>query len=466
MTRLWAIAKNTFLQTLRQPIYGVMIVLTVAVLVLSLPLTTWTMGLGGNYEETDQTMLQNAGLATLLTMGLLTATFCASAGISREVDDKTVLTVVAKPVNRATFILGKFVGLALAMILAYYVNSLVFLLTVRHKVVSSAATPINWPVILFGVTALLLTLATAGLGNYAFGWTFASTSIVAAAVYFTAAVGAAMFVGLEWNLTPLSQTFSADGLAPALFVALFLTLLAVLLLTSVALAASTRLGQILSLLVCVAVLFAGANVPYLSNVLDSYAPGSGFLAWVLPNLTYFFSLDALATGAQMPASLVGLKIGYFACYVAAMLALAVALFQTRGLEAKTAGASMPGAVALLSGLGRIAAAVLAVLAAILLTQKSTYTADGAIRLGIVAVSAFGLWYVFRVFSAGKGWAWWLLLAVAAAICLHGLAAWIGARWGGWRLLPIGGPMIALSALLSAAVVLLLVMPKTRHHFSS
>ena len=463
MNKTWAIAKNTFLQTLRQPIYSVMIALTMIVLVLSVPLSGWTMGIGASYQTTDQNMLVSAGLATMLAMGLLTASLSASAGISKEIDDKTVLTVVSKPVNRATFILGKFLGLALAMTLAYYLNSTVFLLTVRHKVVSAASTPINWPVLVFGMSAVAATLVTAGVGNFLFSWYFGPTSILSGAIFLTAAVVASFFVGVQWRLTPLAETFSIGELPPELFLSLLLTLLAVLLMTSVALVASTRLGQILALLGCVVVLFAGAQVPYLSETLNRAAPGSGFLTAALPNLTYFFALDTLAMGQSTPATLVLWKLGYFACYTSAMLVLAVALFQTRSLESTTPSASLPGAVALITGIGRIAAWVGGLIAVVQLTQANTYTLAGMMAWAILVVLSFGVYLLSKAFGAGKRWAWWTLLLLSGAVLVHGWVAWAGARSADLRLVPVSWSTITLSVLLSAAVVLGLLLPKTRHH---
>ncbi|RKY23299.1 MAG: hypothetical protein DRP83_09450, partial [Planctomycetota bacterium] len=129
MIQFWSIAKNTFIQTIRQPIFGVMIFLTFVMLVLSLPMSGWTMGNAGSgdYEASDQQMLENLGLSTLLLMGLITAALSASATISREIEDKTALTVVSKPVSRAVFVLGKFAGVGLAITLMYYLGAAVFL---------------------------------------------------------------------------------------------------------------------------------------------------------------------------------------------------------------------------------------------------------------------------------------------------------------------------------------------------
>ncbi len=86
MIKFWSIARNTFVQTIRQPIFGIMVFLTFIMLVLNVPLSGWTMG--SDYEASDQRMLENVGLSTLLLMGMITAVFCASSSISKEIEDK------------------------------------------------------------------------------------------------------------------------------------------------------------------------------------------------------------------------------------------------------------------------------------------------------------------------------------------------------------------------------------------
>ncbi|NLW85431.1 MAG: ABC transporter permease subunit, partial [Planctomycetes bacterium] len=157
-----AIARNTFLQTIRQPIYGILILVTFTILVLAVPLAGWTMGeSGGDYHDTDQKMLENLGLSTLLVGGLFIAAFSASSVLAREIEDHTALTVISKPISRPVFVLGKFSGVAAAVALAYYLCSLVFLMTIRHRVMPAASDPYDIPVIVLGVSAFVLAIVVA-----------------------------------------------------------------------------------------------------------------------------------------------------------------------------------------------------------------------------------------------------------------------------------------------------------------
>ena len=148
-----------------------------------------------DYEAADQKMLQNMGLGTLLIACLWIAAFSASGALSREIEDGTALTVISKPVSRAVFVLGKFAGLAGALAVAFYIMSLVFLMTVRHHVVSSAASPIDWPVIVLGCSGLALSILVGALGNFWFSWPFISAQVWSVVVCLSIAMGMIGFIG-------------------------------------------------------------------------------------------------------------------------------------------------------------------------------------------------------------------------------------------------------------------------------
>jgi ABC-type transport system involved in multi-copper enzyme maturation permease subunit len=461
MIKFWSIAKNTFLQTIRQPIFGLLVFITFATLVLALPLSQLSMG--ADYEASDRRMYATVGLGTLLWWGMWTAAFCASAAMTREINDKTALTVISKPVARASFVLGKFAGLAMAVSLAYYLGSLVFMLAVRHGVVSAASVPINWPVIVIGCGAFAVGIVLAAFGNYMFGWSFMSATIIAQAVLLTVAMGAVSVIGVGWEITPLSKTFGPECISGPLVLGMVLMYMAVILLTAVAVAFSTRAGQLLTLLLTLVVLVAGAAWPAISANLKEYLPGGEILSWALPNLTVFFPLDALARNQAMPLGWVTL---YFFSYLAAMLALAIGLFQTRELAAAASASSMPGAVALLSGLGRLAGIVTAVAVAVMLTQAGTYTARGWISVAVAAALAGAMYAIFSAFGRGRQWAYWVTLLIAAGVLIYAAGVLWLPDWPGWLSFGAAPSRLLLSMTLSAVVILLLVLPKTHRHFKS
>ncbi|MCE5325685.1 MAG: ABC transporter permease [Planctomycetaceae bacterium] len=457
MGKLWAICKNTFVETIRQPIYGVLVLVTMAALLAPMGMGAYT--LETNYDETDQKMVEQWGLSTLLAAGLFIAAFSASGALAREIDDGTAMTVLTKPVSRTMFVLGKFGGLAAALTLAFYIAAMVLLMLVRHKVVSSASTPFDWPVIVLGVSALAASMLVAALGNYWFAWPFISAMVCSVAVGLSLAMGLIAFIGKGWVIVPFGQ-----GIDVQILLSLALILMGILLLTAVAVAAGTRLGSVMTLAVMLLMAAAGAAHPYLFQTRAADYP---ILAWVgplVPNLTYYLRLDAVFK-SQPIAGVEVLKAGaYTLLYIVAALAVGSALFQTRPLESLSSSKALPPLAGILAWLGRLAAVLLGLAAVVMLTTPRLYSAWVFIAAGVCVMAAVGGWVFWGRFGHGDRWAYWCVLALAGAAAL-GAVAWI--VWpgmieglGGDRLMPVTAAGIAV-ALLAA-----LIVPSTRRHFSS
>ena len=180
-SRFHTIAANTFLETIRQPIYGVVLFAAALLMILN-------VGLAGFTLEDDDKLLLDLGLSTLLLSGLFLSVFCATGVLTREIENKTVLTLVSKPVSRPTMIAGKYAGLLAALGLAFYLCFLVFLMTMRHAVLQRSTDPWDMPVIVFGFGGLALALGIAAFGNYFYNLEFSSTALALAVPLLTVAV--------------------------------------------------------------------------------------------------------------------------------------------------------------------------------------------------------------------------------------------------------------------------------------
>ncbi len=460
MTRLWAIARTTFLQTIRQPIYGVLILVTFALLAMSLPLSGWTTS--SDSGRSDQKMMETIGLSTLMVNGLLIAAFSAAAALGREIDDKTALTVVAKPVTHATFVMGKFFGVLAAVILAYYLCGLVFLMTVRHGVMPTVRNPFDWPVIVLGLSALGLTIIVAITGNLMFDWTFMSASVWALTALASIAMGVIAFIGKGWVLV----NFGAD-ISGQLLVAMALMLMAVTVFCAIAVAASTRFGQVMTLLICFGVFFLGSMYrsffgPETQDIFIARVLGA-----ILPNLTAFYMLDAMMLDKAVPAGYFMTALAYCVLYSGAVLALGVAMFQTRPLETQGGSASMPALVGVLAWLGRAGSIACGVAGAVLLSLSQYHTFSGFVTAASLIAGAAVGWMFWGVFGRGAKWSYWLVLVGSVGACGASLAA----AWGLWDigLVDASGDLTIRAAVASAflaCVLGVLVLPRTRRHFSS
>jgi hypothetical protein len=316
---VFALARNAFIESIRQPVQAVLICVGLLALVLNVNLAGYTL-------EDDNKLLVDLGLSTLFLLGLLMAAFTATSVLAKEIENKTVLTVVSKPVGRPLVVIGKFLGVSAAIATSYWLLSLVFLLTVRHRVQSSvrAEDIFDPPVVTFGLLAAALTFAVAGLANYLYRWSFPATFAVAGAVSATVAWALISCISRAWRLQSPLVDFD-----PQLVTGLVLVFEAIIVLTAIAIAASTRLGQIATLMVCCGVFLVGLVGEYFLSAATAGRAWLRPVAAVVPNLQFFWPADALTQGSIITLGYLGTVTMYTACLVGAAMSLAVMLFQCR-----------------------------------------------------------------------------------------------------------------------------------------
>lgn len=326
LAKLFAIARNTFVETARQPIYAVLMWLAAFWIGFLAPsLAGFTLEPGG---EGDLKMAQDIALATLLLYGLLASVFSATSVITREIESQTVLTVVSKPVSRPVFLAGKYVGVCAAVLIGYYFLCLVLFLMVRHGTLPTVSHKVDQPVLLFGLLAVFISLVAATFGNYVYGWHFTSTLLAWVVPLGSVALGLVLVISPKWEF----QSPATDFGNLRLLYAVALTFCGVLILTAFAVAIATRFSQVMTLLMCAGVYVIGllsdyylgrpaqeAGAPWLYKVL--YA--------VAPNFQFFWAGDALAQELTIPGAQVAQVAIYAALYSLAVLSFGVALFQTR-----------------------------------------------------------------------------------------------------------------------------------------
>ena len=241
----FAIIRNTFFESIRQPVMLVVLMVATLLIILSNPLSGYTM-------SNDQKMLIDVGLATVFISGAILASFIATSVLGNEIENRTALTVISKPVARPLFVLGKFFGVAGALALATLYMSFVFLLVEEHSVLQTARDPVHVPVVVFGLGAAILGLAIGVWCNYFYGMVFSSTVICTT----TPLAGLAYFFSLmfrhDFTFQPIGTAFKLQ-----LWLGLGALLVAILVLTAIAIAASTRFGQVMTLCITVGFFFLG-----------------------------------------------------------------------------------------------------------------------------------------------------------------------------------------------------------------
>lgn len=327
--KLFAIIANTFVETIRQPIYGVLMWVAVGLLILNPSLATYSLDRGSDIK-----IMMDVGLSTLLLYGLFASVFSAVGVITREIESHTVLTVVSKPVTRTTFLLGKFLGVSGAILFSFFFLCVVFLLTVRHGVLETVADPYDMPVIVFGGLALGISLSAAIWGNYVYGWHFSTTLAMWVVPLATLALVAALSFDMNWNFQSPLQGFEKGDDSPKNFgsqigYAVAMIFGAVLILTSFAVALATRFSLVVTLTLCAGIFVLGLVSDYFFGRFISDGLVFQLLYGIVPNFQFTWAGDALTQEMLIPISQVGWVLAYSTLYALAVMALGVAMFQSR-----------------------------------------------------------------------------------------------------------------------------------------
>ena len=107
--RVLSIAFNTFRENIREKLLYNLLVFALLMIGSSVLLTRLTVG------EWDRLII-NLGLSSMNFFGVLIAIFVGISLVSKEIDKKTIYTILSKPVPRYEFLLGKYLGLMLTLL--------------------------------------------------------------------------------------------------------------------------------------------------------------------------------------------------------------------------------------------------------------------------------------------------------------------------------------------------------------
>lgn len=146
-------------------------------------------------------MLRDLGLSTLLIQGLFLACFAASSVLNNEIDDKTVLSVAAKPVARSVFLSGKLFGVFGAIATAHYLAGLVLYMVIRHGVLQAAYEKSDLTVIFLGLIPLASMLIL-GVLNYLFDWRYLPTVVTLFLITGSISTLVLLAIDRDWKIRP------------------------------------------------------------------------------------------------------------------------------------------------------------------------------------------------------------------------------------------------------------------------
>lgn len=317
MNRLLALAKNTFIETLRQPVYSIIIIAALLLFFISPSLTMYTM-------SDDSKLLREIGLSTLFLTSLFIAIFSASGAVTEEIENKTILTVLSKPVQRPIFIIAKFLGVCAAVTLAHYICTVALLMAIRYGVMESANDLPDWTVITSAGGAIILTFLLSAFFNYVYGWRFTATAVVLGGIFATLAMIFLLFIDPNWQFNPHENGINALDVYGSV-----LLLMAAIVIVALAVAFSARFNIIITLSACLGIFLLGLISDYTFGRFAETHIWAKIGRFLVPNLQIFWISDAIYEGSQVPFKYIIITSSYALCYTAAILFIAIAVFQRR-----------------------------------------------------------------------------------------------------------------------------------------
>ena len=287
-TRTGVIARATTKEAVRQPIFLLMMSAAIFLVVLNTFLPFFTFG-------DDIKMTKDCGIATILIAGTLMAIWTASTSISDEIEGKTAMTLLSKPINRRQFVLGKFLGILVANLWLIIPIVLVFLFCLAYKVGYDAheggtpnSTAKDW-------------FTTVSMGPIDFPFWLAPRRLAA-----------------------------VTQILPSIF----LIFLETAVLTAISVAISTRMPMIFNLVACFTIFVIGNITPVLAKAkgtLEFVNFMAQLIATVLPSLSSFDSQNAIATGTIVSPGYLWMTSLYCVAYCTAAILFAFILFEDRDL---------------------------------------------------------------------------------------------------------------------------------------
>lgn len=109
MSRIFVIARNAFREAVRDRVLYNLVVFVLLI-------TASAVFLGELTDGQEARTIVNFGLSAMLLFGAFIAIFVGVSLVSKEIEKRTVYAVFAKPVGRGEFIVGKYLGLCLTLL--------------------------------------------------------------------------------------------------------------------------------------------------------------------------------------------------------------------------------------------------------------------------------------------------------------------------------------------------------------
>ncbi len=120
MKKMWLIGLNTFRESMRKKTLYIILIFALIVIGASKLFSFLT-------AEEELKMIKDVSFSAIEFFGALIAIFGALAAISTEIERRTIYTLLTKPIRRSDFVIGKFFGVSLILLVNFVLTSLFFI---------------------------------------------------------------------------------------------------------------------------------------------------------------------------------------------------------------------------------------------------------------------------------------------------------------------------------------------------
>jgi Cu-processing system permease protein len=268
MKSIGVIAVNVFRESVRDKVLYNLVLFAVLLMGASYLIGQLTAG-------QDVKIIKDLGLAAMSIFGLFIAVFIGIGLVSKEVERRSIYSLLAKPVHRSHIVAGKYLGLVLTLVV--------------------------------------------------------NMSIMTAALY-------AVLAYMSWGevYTQL-KGYDPATMDPAMLKAIVLILVELAVITAIALFFSTFSTPIMSAVFTVGLYIVGhfsSDLRDFGQVVDNPAIArvTRVLYWILPNLTSFDVKPQVVHGVPVSAGYMAVSVMYAVVYIAMLLAAAMFIFSRRDFK--------------------------------------------------------------------------------------------------------------------------------------
>ncbi len=265
-----AIALSAAKSELSQPLPIILTIIVALSILLFVFLPFHTLG-------EDIKLLKDCGVTLILIAATFQAVWSASTSVNEEIEGRTALTLLSKPIHRRSFIIGKILGVVWIVMLMFMVLGTVELLSVAYKPIYEAReNSLEQP---------------------------------------------------DWQQCHQEMMQTIPGLALAFFQSVVLGAFSV--------ALGTRFGLLANFTICFSIYLLGHLTP---TIVDSAAGGlplveffSQLISAVIPNLSHFSMEAAIDADVSIPWSVIASVLIYTTIYGVAATLIGLLLFEDRDL---------------------------------------------------------------------------------------------------------------------------------------